>query len=164
MCRILALACALLRQTACKLQKKAASTVTSAKHGSLNAAIIRCNHSFAATGMAAVADANYTTAEQLSGHQCCQGCKEKNWRCGLDWGKLGKWFSSVLANSFARLGHVGVCLLCCHYLSCSCTMFALMLCNVPKGQTSNPCWKVWIRSAFLVLIQLPWLVCPQTPN
>ena len=43
----------------------------------LNAAIIG-NHFFAATGVAAVDDANSTTAEQLAGCQCCQDCKEKS--------------------------------------------------------------------------------------
>ena len=36
------------------------------------------NHFLAATRGAAVANANFATAEQLIGCQCCQGCEEKN--------------------------------------------------------------------------------------
>ena len=71
MCRIPALACTLLRQVACKLHKKAASTVTSAKQ------LFSGDYSFAAARVATVAYVNFAAAEQLVDCQGCQGCEEK---------------------------------------------------------------------------------------
>ena len=102
----------------------------------------------------------------LSSLQVAKAAKDvkvKNWRCSLERGKLGKGLAMFLLIpllGWAMLVFVTVLLL----LSCSCTMFALVLCNVPKGHTSNPHCKVWIRSAFLVLFSFPWLVWPNPPT
>ena len=87
------------------------------------------NRSFAAAGVVSVANASFGAAEQLAGHQSCQACKEKNQRRSLKRGKLGKDLAIPLLiplMGWAMLVFVVVLLL----LSRSCTMSALVLCNV----------------------------------
>ena len=79
--------------------------------------------------------------------KAAKDAREKTERCSLARGKLGKGLAMFLLIpllGWAMLVFVAVLPL----LSCSCTIFALVLCNVPKVHTSNLCCKVWIRSAF----------------
>ena len=110
-----------------------------------------------------MANAYSSAAEQLADCQSYKGCKEKNLRCSLDRGNLGQglaFFLLIPLLGWAMLVFVVVLLL----LSCSWTIFALMLHNVPKGQTSNWNCKVWIRSPFLMLVSCPCFVWPNPPT
>ena len=110
-----------------------------------------------------MASANFPAAKQLAGRQGCQGCKEKKIKCILERGKLRKGLLILLLVFFldwAMFVFVTMLLL----LSCNRTIFALVLHNVPKVQTSNLCWKVYIRSPFLVIFSCPWLVWPNPPT
>ena len=81
---------------------------------------------------------NFAATEQLAGHQGCQDCKEKNLRHSLERDRLGKGLAIFLL----------IPLLCWAMLvftvvlplpSCSCTMFGLVLHNLPILQISNLC-------------------------
>ena len=109
--------------------------------------------------MAAIANANFSAAEQLAGFQRCQGCKGKNWSYSLAWRKLGKGLAMFLLIpllGWAMLVFVAMLLL----LSYNCTIFGFVLYNVPIGYTSNFHWKIRIIAEFLVHFSFPWLVWP----